>query len=73
MLTWLLQGLNEFLQYIFDSLGVDDPQTSQGNLVAEQPPELTSADLEFLFNELLEGVNQARGERWALKYLQRME
>ncbi|WP_155962967.1 tetratricopeptide repeat protein [Dolichospermum circinale] len=73
MLTWLLQGLNEFLQYIFDSMGIINPQTSQGNLVAEQPPELTSADLEFLFNELLEGVNQARGERWALKYLQRME
>ena len=73
MLRWLLQRLNEFLQYIFDSLGIINPQTSQGNLVAEQPPELTNADLEFLFNELLEGVHQARGERWALKYLQRME
>ncbi|MDB9534910.1 tetratricopeptide repeat protein [Dolichospermum planctonicum CS-1226] len=41
--------------------------------MAQQPPELTNADLEFLFNELLEGVHQARGERWALKYLQRME
>ncbi len=73
MLTWLLQGLNEFLQYILDSLGIINPQTSQGNLLVEQPPELTNADLEFLFNELLEGVHQARGERWALKYLQRME
>ena len=73
MLRWLLQRLNEFLQYIFDSLGIINSQTSQGNLVAEQPPELTNADLEFLFNELLEGVHQARGERWALKYLQRME
>ena len=73
MLRWLLQRLNEFLQYIFDNLGIINPQTSQGNLVAEQPPELTNADLEFLFNELLEGVHQARGERWALKYLQRME
>ncbi|MGH7998001.1 MAG: tetratricopeptide repeat protein [Brasilonema sp.] len=37
------------------------------------PPELTNADLEFLFTQLLEGVHQARGQGWALKYLQRME
>ncbi|WP_017317526.1 tetratricopeptide repeat protein [Mastigocladopsis repens] len=37
------------------------------------PPELTNADLEFLFTQLLEGVHQARGQQWALKYLQRME
>jgi CHAT domain-containing protein/Flp pilus assembly protein TadD len=37
------------------------------------PPELTNADLEFLFTQLLEGVYQARGQGWALKYLQRME
>ncbi|WP_371416770.1 tetratricopeptide repeat protein [Dolichospermum sp. UHCC 0259] len=41
--------------------------------MADQPPELTNADLESLFNELLEGVHQARGQQWALKYLQRME
>lgn len=37
------------------------------------PPELTNADLEFLFSQLLEGVHQARGQQWALKYLERME
>jgi tetratricopeptide (TPR) repeat protein len=37
------------------------------------PPALTNADLEFLFTQLLEGVQQARGQQWALKYLQRIE
>ena len=73
MFRWLLQWLNKFLQYPFDSLGISDPHSSQGKLVADQPPELTNADLELLFNELLEGVHQARGQQWALKYLQRME
>ena len=73
MFRWLLQWLNKFLQYPFGSLGISDPRASQGNLVADQPPELTNADLESLFNELLEGVNQARGQQWAFKYLQRME
>ncbi|MFM7368123.1 MAG: hypothetical protein ACKO2Z_10040, partial [Sphaerospermopsis kisseleviana] len=42
-------------------------------MVEQSLPELTNADLEVLFNELLEGVHQARGQQWALKYLQRME
>jgi hypothetical protein len=54
-------------------MGITDTQSSQEHLVADQPPELSNADLEFLFNELLEGVYQARGQQWALKYLQRME
>ena len=73
MFRWLLQWLNKFLQSPFDSLGITDSQDSQGNMVADQPPELANADLELLFNELLEGVHQARGQQWALKYLQRME
>lgn len=73
MFRWLLQWLNRFLQYPFGSLGISDPHASQGNLVADQPPELMNADLELLFNELLEGVHQGRGQQWALKYLQRME
>jgi tetratricopeptide (TPR) repeat protein len=68
-----LQWFNRFLQYLFDSMGSIDTQSSQEHLVADQPPELSNADLEFLFNELLEGVYQARGQQWALKYLQRME
>jgi tetratricopeptide (TPR) repeat protein len=73
MFRWLLQRLNKFLQNPFGSLGITDSRNSQGNLVADKPPELTNADLELLFNELLEGVHQARGQQWALKYLQRME
>jgi len=73
MFRWLLQWLNKFLQSPLTILGITDSQDSQGNLVADQPPELTNADLELLFNELLEGVHQARGQQWALKYLQRME
>ncbi|MFM6152223.1 MAG: hypothetical protein ACKPE3_04345, partial [Sphaerospermopsis kisseleviana] len=42
-------------------------------MVEKSLPELTNVDLEVLFNELLEGVHQARGQQWALKYLQRME
>lgn len=44
-----------------------------GEQKVESPPELTNADLEFLFTQLLEGVYQARGQQWALKYIQRME
>ncbi|WP_017655217.1 tetratricopeptide repeat protein [Fortiea contorta] len=36
-------------------------------------PELTNADLELMFTQLLEGVYQGRGKQWAVKYLQRME
>lgn len=39
----------------------------------EIPPELTNADLELLFMQLLEGVYQGRGQQWAIKFLQRME
>jgi tetratricopeptide (TPR) repeat protein len=73
MLRWLLQWLNRFLKYPFDSRGTHDPNAAQGHKVVDPPPELTNADLELLFNELLEGVHQARGQQWALKYLQRME
>ena len=73
MFRWLLQWLNKFLQYPFGKLEIGDPHSGQVNLVADKPPELTNADLELLFNELLEGVHQARGQQWALKYLQRME
>ena len=36
-------------------------------------PELTNSDLEFLFTQLLEGVEQARGEHWAQRWLQNIE
>ncbi|PAX57092.1 CHAT domain-containing protein [Brunnivagina elsteri] len=36
-------------------------------------PELTNADLDYLFSQLLEGVAQVRGQQWAIKFLHRME
>jgi tetratricopeptide (TPR) repeat protein/CHAT domain-containing protein len=41
--------------------------------VVRSLPELTNADLDYLFSQLLEGVGQARGQQWAIKFLQRME
>ncbi|MEA5599310.1 CHAT domain-containing protein [Rivularia sp. UHCC 0363] len=40
---------------------------------ARKLPELTNSDLEFLFTQLLEGVNQARGQHWAQRWLQNLE
>ncbi|MBK1988955.1 tetratricopeptide repeat protein [Sphaerospermopsis aphanizomenoides BCCUSP55] len=73
MLRWLLQWLNKFLKYPFDSRRTHDADANKGHDGVESLPELTNADLELLFNELLEGVHQARGQQWALKYLERME
>lgn len=73
MLRWLLQWLNRFMKYPFNSRRTHDANAKKGHKVVESLPELTNADLEVLFNELLEGVHQARGKQWALKYLQRME
>ena len=73
MLRWLLQWLNRFMKYPFNSRRTHDANDKKGHQVVESLPELTNADLEVLFNELLEGVHQARGKQWALKYLQRME
>lgn len=73
MLKWLLQWLNKFFQYLFAGHRNHQSDGLKGSEVIESLPELTNADLEVLFNELLEGVHQARGQQWALKYLQRME
>jgi CHAT domain-containing protein/Flp pilus assembly protein TadD len=73
MLRWLLQWLNRFLKHFFGSQQIHYLKTAKGYKVEETPPELTNADLEVLFTQLLEGVHQARGQQWALKYLQRME
>jgi CHAT domain-containing protein/Flp pilus assembly protein TadD len=72
MLTRLFQWLKNF-----DKHPVENPQTDflkgVNKQVAEQPPELTNADLELLFTQLLQGVEQGRGQQWAIKFLQRME
>ncbi|BAT52027.1 TPR repeat protein [Nostoc sp. NIES-3756] len=72
MLTRLFQWLKTF-----DKHPVDNPQTDYfkgvNKQVAEEPPVLTNADLELLFTQLLQGVEQGRGQQWAVKFLQRME
>lgn len=72
MLTWLLHLLKTLLKRPVGSKQTGSFNAARSEEVA-QPPELTNADLELLFNELLEGVHQERGQQWALKYLQRME
>lgn len=73
MLRWLSQCVNRFLKHPFDSQQTHSLNAAGVYEVVEAPPELTNADLELLFTQLLEGVHQARGQQWALKYLQRME
>ncbi|MDB9345143.1 tetratricopeptide repeat protein [Nodularia spumigena CS-586/05] len=73
MLTQLLQSLNKFFNRPVDHQQSRSIKAARG-LEVEQPlPELTNADLEVLFTQLLEGVQQGRGQQWALQYLQRMD
>lgn len=73
MLTWLLHLLKTLLKNPVGTNQTGSFKAASGEKVAQPPPELTNADLELLFNELLEGVHQGRGQLWALKYLQRMK
>ncbi|MBH8571589.1 hypothetical protein I8752_00815 [Nostocaceae cyanobacterium CENA369] len=71
MLRRLVQWLKKFFQRLFGR------QKTSSKIVEDAPkevaPPLTDTDLEFLFTELLEGVHQARGQAWALKWLQNIE
>ncbi len=73
MLRRLFQWLKKLFQHPFSSQKANSRKAARGYGVVNSPPELTNADLELLFTQLLEGVQQARGRQWALKYLQRME
>ncbi len=73
MLRRLFQGLQKFLRRLFDSKQIYSQNSNVRQLPVVQLPELTNADLEFLFTQLLEGVHQGRGQGWATKYIQRME
>jgi tetratricopeptide (TPR) repeat protein len=73
MLKWLIKWLNRIFKFPFGRKKARVRKPVGEQKVVQQPPELTNADLEFLFTQLLEGVHQARGQQWALKYLQRME
>ncbi|WP_442943511.1 hypothetical protein [Nostoc sp.] len=71
MLKRLFQWFKKLFQNLF---GVKQTASkSRGNVPKEPAPPLTDTDLEFLFNELLQGVHQARGEAWAQKWLHNIE
>ncbi|MDJ0796906.1 MAG: tetratricopeptide repeat protein [Calothrix sp. MO_167.B12] len=72
MLKQLLQWLQRFFKWLSGGKWISSRHVTEKKLLAP-PPELSNSDLEFLFTQLLEGVYQARGQEWALKYLQRME
>jgi tetratricopeptide (TPR) repeat protein/CHAT domain-containing protein len=73
----MLSRLVKWIKYCFRRLlGSKKARVNQSaamKTAISSPPALTNADLEFLFTQLLEGVQQGRGQQWALKYLQRIE
>jgi len=73
MLKRLVQWLNKFWKRVFGRKRTRSQNRIKRQNVVHQAPELTNADLEVLYNQLLEGVYQVRGQQWAQKYLQRME
>jgi hypothetical protein len=71
MLRRLVQWLKNFFQSLF---GRKQTRPQAREIVSKEPaPPLSDTDLEFLFNELLEGVHQARGQAWAIKWLHNIE
>lgn len=71
MLNRLLHWLKRFFQRLFGKKQTSS--SSVADVQFEPAPPLTDTDLEFLFSELLEGVHQARGQAWALKWLDNIE
>lgn len=73
MFKRLIQWLKNFFQALFGG-NTTKPKSKIVSSVEKKPaPTLSDTDLEFLFTELLEGVNQARGQAWALKWLHNIE
>ncbi|MDZ8183299.1 MAG: hypothetical protein RMX96_00345 [Nostoc sp. ChiSLP02] len=75
MVQQMLKRLVQWLKKLFQSLfgGKQTASKTRGNLQKQPAPPLNDTDLEFLFNELLQGVHQARGEAWASKWLHNIE
>ncbi|MEH2023393.1 CHAT domain-containing protein [Nostoc sp.] len=73
MLRRISQSLKRFLKRLIASKQNSSLKGARGRNLVQVLPELTNADLEQLFIQLLEGVHQARGRQWALRYLQRIE
>ena len=70
MFKRLIQLIKNFFQRLFGGKHNSSVPPSEAQ---KPPPPLNDTDLEFLFTELLEGVHQARGQTWALKWLKNIE
>jgi CHAT domain-containing protein/tetratricopeptide (TPR) repeat protein len=73
MLRRLFRWLRKWLKRFFGKYQSRSLRAGRRQQVVDSLPELTNADLELMFTQLLEGVHQGREKPWALKYLQRME
>ncbi|MFN6436795.1 MAG: CHAT domain-containing protein [Nostoc sp. DedSLP01] len=73
MLRRISQSLKRFLRRLIKTKQTRSLKGRRGHNLVEVLPELTDADLERLFIQLLEGVHQNRGREWALRHLQRIE
>ncbi|MEM7725123.1 MAG: hypothetical protein AAF208_01970 [Cyanobacteria bacterium P01_A01_bin.45] len=67
----MLKRLFQFIKNLFQGLFGSQKKSSiiKKSTQPKSPPPLEDTDLEFLFAELLEGVHQARGQSWAIKWL----
>lgn len=70
MFKRLIQLIKNFFRRLF---GGKHNSSVTPSKIQKPPPPLNNTDLEFLFTELLEGVHQARGQSWALKWLKNIE
>jgi hypothetical protein len=73
MFKKLIQWLKKFFQALFSGKTAKSKTNLHVEVEKKPAPPLSDTDLEFLFTELLEGVNQARGQTWALKWLHNIE
>ncbi|WP_193195947.1 CHAT domain-containing protein [Nostoc sp. MG11] len=73
MLRRLLHWLNRYWKRPFGSKQTRSLKGARRHKLVRSLPELTNADLEQLFAQLLEGVHQERGQQWVLSYLRRLE
>ena len=70
----MFKRLIQWIKNLFRRLFGDKHNSSVSSSETQKPPPpLNNTDLEFLFVELLEGVHQARGQTWALKWLKNLE
>ncbi|KST67433.1 hypothetical protein [Mastigocoleus testarum] len=70
MFKRLIESIKNFFRRLF---GGKHNSSATPSETKKPPPPLNNTDLEFLFTELLEGVHQARGQSWALKWLRNIE